>query len=53
MTFNAIKFIYLQETINEQIDSHGKANIELCDQLEEVSRKLTIEEQRTICDYYI
>jgi hypothetical protein len=53
MTLNTIKFIYLQEKINQQIDQYGQADIELCNELDSVLVNLTVEEQDQVLYYYL
>jgi len=53
MSINAIKFIGLQEIINEQIFLNGKIDHTLADLLEKVGDALTDDELREVCDYYI
>jgi len=52
MTTNVKRFIMLQGQINEQIDTAGKADIELANELDRMMDQLTTDELYQIVDWY-
>jgi len=51
ITANVKRFIELQNQVNNQIDQHGEADVQLADELESLGDQLTNAEISVLCTY--
>ena len=51
ITVNVKRFIELQTQVNNQIDQHGEADVQLAGELESLGDQLTGDEISVLCSY--